>query len=202
MTRKIAILGWGSLLWHPHAAFESRHGEWRFDGPWLPLEFTRVSPASKGGLTLVIDPVHGHPTRTAYCLSKRDTADEARRDLQEREWAKSVDLIGCFERNAGASADPSGGVKAAIADWAAAKDFDAVVWTAYPANFHEKTGTEFSVAAAIAYLKALPGEDQVRAVKYIHKAPPFIRTPLRTALLQQDWFNRLAEEMQDLRSGP
>ncbi|MGB8276285.1 MAG: hypothetical protein WCF16_13560 [Alphaproteobacteria bacterium] len=198
MTGEIAILGWGSLLWHPHAAFESRHGEWRFDGPWLPLEFTRVSPASKGGLTLVIDPVHGHPTQTAHCLSTRETAGEATRDLQEREWAKSAELIGCFERGTGACASPRDGVEAAIADWAAAKDFDAVVWTAYPANFREKTGTEFSVAAATSYLKALPRDEQERAVKYIHKAPPFVRTPLRTALLEQDWFNRLADELEDL----
>jgi cation transport regulator ChaC len=127
MTRKIAILGWGSLLWHPQAAFESRHGEWRFDGPWLPLEFSRVSPASKGGLTLVIDPVHGHPTQTAYTISTRDTADEARRDLQEREWAKTVDLIGCFDRGAGAVASRGDCVGTAIADWAAAKTLDAVV---------------------------------------------------------------------------
>jgi hypothetical protein len=202
MIQKIAILGWGSLLWHPHAAFESRHGEWRFDGPWLPLEFSRISPASKGGLTLVIDPVHGVATQTAYCLSTRYSMEQARQDLQEREWAKMVDLIGCFERGTGAGATPSGGVDAAITDWSAAKDIDAVVWTAYPANFQEKTGTEFSVAAATAYLKALPRDERRRAVKYIHKAPSFVQTPLRTALLEQDWFIQLAEELQDVRSRP
>jgi hypothetical protein len=200
MTRKIAILGWGSLLWHPHAEFKSRHGEWHFDGPWLLLEFTRISPASKGGLTLVIDPVHGHPTQTAYCLSTRDNLDEARQDLQEREWAKTLDLIGCFERGTSGGATSGDSVGAAIADWAAAKDFDAVVWTAYPPNFRDKTGTQFSVAAAAAYLKALPRDEQARAVKYIHKAPAFVRTPLRTALLEQDWFKRLVEEPQGLPS--
>ena len=87
---------------------------------------------------------------------------------------------------------------AAIADWAAEKDFDAVVWTAYPANFRDRTGTEFSVAAATAYLKGLPRDEQQRAVKYIHKAPAFVRTPLRTALQKQDWFTRLANEPQDV----
>jgi hypothetical protein len=197
MSQKIAILGWGSLLWHPHPAFESRHGEWRFDGPSLPLEFSRISPASKGGLTLVIDPVHGHPTQTAYALSTRDAAEQARQDLKEREWAKALDLIGCFERGTGAGAVSGDGVGSAIADWSAAKGFDAVVWTAYPANFRDKTGTEFSVAAATAYLKALPRDEQARAVKYINKAPPFVRTPLRTALLEQDWFKRSVEELQD-----
>jgi len=195
MALKIAILGWGSLLWWPQAAFDAQHGEWDFDGPRLPIEFTRVAPASMGGLTLVIDPEHGHPTQTAYCLSKRDTAAEARRDLAEREWCKTVDLIGCFESATSATANPGDGIEAAIAAWAAKKDIDAVIWTAYPPNFREKAGAEFSVASAIAYLKTLPGTEQERAARYIRKAPSFVQTPLRRALAEADWFKKLAEEL-------
>lgn len=194
MALKIAILGWGSLLWWPQAAFDAQHGEWNFGGPRLPIEFTRVAPASMGGLTLVIDPVHGHPTQTAYSLSKRDTVAEARRDLQDREWARSTELIGCLDLTAGGAGSPGDGVEAAIVAWAADREIDAVVWTAYPPNFQEKTATEFSVAMAIAYLKNLPRADQERAANYIRKAPTFVQTPLRRALLEEDWFNRLVEE--------
>lgn len=184
-------MGWGSLLWWPQAAFDAQHGEWNFDGPRLPIEFTRVAPALMGGLTLVIDPVHGHPTQAAYCLSRRDTVADARRDLAEREWCKAIDLIGCFERGI---ANPGGGIVDAIAAWAAEKNIDAVVWTAYPPNFLDKTGSEFSVAAAVAYLKNLPRAEQERAARYIHKAPSFVQTPLRRTVLEEDWFNRLVEE--------
>jgi len=195
MALKIAILGWGSLLWWPHADFDAQHGEWNFDGPQLPVEFTRVAPPKMGGLTLTIDPVHGAATRTAYCFSKRTTAAEARRDLAEREWCRTIELIGCVELDAAEAGNRSDAIAAAIASWAADKNVDAVIWTAYPRNFREKTGAEFSVAAAIAYLKTLSRDDQERAARYIRKAPDFVHTPLRRALLAEDWFNRLAEEL-------
>ena len=40
MTR-VAILGWGSLLWKPETLHNQ--GKWRSDGPWLPIEFARTS---------------------------------------------------------------------------------------------------------------------------------------------------------------
>jgi hypothetical protein len=40
---KIAILGWGSLLWDKRPEFDEQHDEWQFDGPKLKIEFSRVS---------------------------------------------------------------------------------------------------------------------------------------------------------------
>ncbi len=40
MTR-IAILGWGSLLWNPGTLHNERKS--RSDGPWPPIEFARAS---------------------------------------------------------------------------------------------------------------------------------------------------------------
>lgn len=55
---KIAILGWGSLLWdESDAEFDERHHEWKFDGPVLKLEFARKSSSRLNALTLVIDAV-------------------------------------------------------------------------------------------------------------------------------------------------
>src|SRR5256885_15588809 len=61
MQPKIAILGWGSLLWEGGADFDRHHEDWQFDGPTLRLEFSRMSPSRLGALTLVIDPLHGSP---------------------------------------------------------------------------------------------------------------------------------------------
>lgn len=52
---KIAILGWGSLIWDKRNLRLA--GEWQVGGPVLPIEFSRVS--GYGRLTLVIDPLHG-----------------------------------------------------------------------------------------------------------------------------------------------
>jgi len=54
---KIAILGWGSLLWDASdAEFDSLHDEWKTDGPVLKLEFSRKSASRLNALTLVIEP--------------------------------------------------------------------------------------------------------------------------------------------------
>ena len=48
-------LGWGSLIWDQCRAAElPTRGCWHKDGPFLPIEFARVS--SNGRLTLVIMP--------------------------------------------------------------------------------------------------------------------------------------------------
>jgi hypothetical protein len=61
---KIAILGWGSLLWdESDEGFNALHGQWRSDGPILKLEFSRKSMSRLNALTLIIDPVHGHDVR-------------------------------------------------------------------------------------------------------------------------------------------
>jgi 1-acyl-sn-glycerol-3-phosphate acyltransferase len=49
---RIAVLGWGSLIWSPGNLKIDR--EWHEDGPFLPIEFARVS--QDGRLTLVLFP--------------------------------------------------------------------------------------------------------------------------------------------------
>lgn len=198
MNEKVAILGWGSLLWDPHP-FDDRHHEWNHDGPVIPVEFSRVSTKRKGALTLVLDPKHGAPTQVAYSISKHGDSHAAHRDLLARERAAHPNYIGLFRRNAGHThgrARDNEGPHAAIAAWAHAREIDAVVWTNFPADFERKLGRAFSVAAAKDHLKALPRPALKRAVAYIHRAPPFVRTPLRKALLNENWFRRLADELE------
>lgn len=51
MSEKIAILGWGSLIWRPKNLM-IKYTKWKNDGPKLPIEFARKS--NDGRLTLVI----------------------------------------------------------------------------------------------------------------------------------------------------
>src|SRR5713226_4147257 len=82
---RIAILAWGSLLWEGGLQFDSWHHAWQYDGPTLKIEFSRVSKRRLGALTLVIDPDHGSPTTVAWCLSKRESLENAIADLRCRE---------------------------------------------------------------------------------------------------------------------
>lgn len=68
---KIAILGWGSLLWDLDGDFSKWVEPWEFDGPTIPIEFSRISGTREGALTLVIDQKKGVPTPVAWCLTKQ-----------------------------------------------------------------------------------------------------------------------------------
>ena len=59
---KIAILGWGSLIWNPRILKVA--GDWTLDGPTLPIEFSRISDNDR--LTLVIDEMDGTELVTRY----------------------------------------------------------------------------------------------------------------------------------------
>ena len=48
---RIAVIGWGSLLWSPRTL--PLAGTWSSDGPVLPIEFARISV--DGRLTLIIE---------------------------------------------------------------------------------------------------------------------------------------------------
>ena len=74
---RIAILGWGSLLWEGGLEFDSWHDAWEYDGPILKLEFSRISEKRLKALTLVIDTENGAETAVAWCLSKRMTLADA-----------------------------------------------------------------------------------------------------------------------------
>lgn len=55
---KIALLGWGSLLWDKRPEFDEYHEPWQFDGPELPLEFSRFYLAQRRS-----DPRHRRSAR-------------------------------------------------------------------------------------------------------------------------------------------
>ena len=190
----IAVLAWGSLVWDPRPEFDRRHDPWEADGPVLKLEFSRISAGRNGALTLVIDPVCGVSNQVSFAISRRTVLADAVADLQQRE-GTVASRIGVLCRASGRlqSHDPEAGE--AVAQWAAAKGIDAVVWTDLPGNFEEKTGRAFSIDAAITYLQGLDAPARGKAVAYIANAPGFIQTPLRRALIAETWFAAEAQAL-------
>ena len=179
MRERIALLGWGSLLWDKDKEFDERHGRWHQDGPMLKLEFSRISKSRGHALTLVIDPENGMDAQVRWSLSRRPRIADAMDDLRKRE-KTSRKYIGAYS----VAGDRSGrdeNALSAIEDWAGERGLEGVVWTDLPSNFEDETGKRFSVDAAIGYLKTLRGDDREKAFRYIENAPAFVRTPLRMA---------------------
>ena len=103
MRERIALLGWGSLLWDKDDAFDDRHGRWLDDGPSLKLEFSRISEKRRGALTLVIDSEHGMDAQVAWSLSRRDRIGDAAKDLGKRE-KTGANRIGVYSVTGGSHA--------------------------------------------------------------------------------------------------
>ena len=140
---KIAILGWGSLIWDRRDLPIS--GEWQRGGPVLPIEFSRISTRGEraGCLTLVIDEQYGENVPTRFALSLRTNLDDAIADLRIREGTTSdrigyVNLVRNTERDFARQQHPS--VCDTIKVCAQAHRCDAVVWTALPSNLSENMG--------------------------------------------------------------
>jgi hypothetical protein len=194
---RIAILGWGSLIWDQRDLPIS--GDWQRGGPVLPIEFSRISRSGEraGCLTLVIDEPHGANVPTRFALSPRTNLDDAIADLRTREGTSSdrigyVNLVRNTEREYARQQHPH--ACDTIKAWAQAQGLDAMVWTALPSNFAEVAQRPFSVEAAIQHLKALAEPAKSRALEYLRRAPEEVVTPLRKA------FNRNMELHQDVLS--
>jgi hypothetical protein len=202
MPYKIAILGWGSLVWDPDSLKDHLEDSGKFEqrGPKLPLEFSRIS--EDGRLTLVIDKDHGPEVPTRVAISTRSALNDAVTDLWIREMrfhgarddaeqrSKDgrigyTDLLG---ENASVNLpkdqlNPDTGdhqfAHDLIMPWLQKSGFQAVVWTALPPKYKEKRVCDFSVDDAINYLDTLQGKSRENAFEYICKAPPEVETPVR-----------------------
>ncbi len=189
---KIAILGWGSLLWEVGEQFENQHSAWQYDGPSLKLEFSRISSSRLGALTLVIDPEHGSMITVAWCLSKRSDPLDAICDLRCREGTilQNIGRVFLGTMRCNHSCDKVS--RRAIVSWARVKQLDVVVWTDLQSNFSDKQHTPFSTQAALSYLRTRSPEAKVKAAEYIWRAPDFVQTSLRATLQQEPWFIKQA----------
>jgi hypothetical protein len=182
---KIAILGWGSLLWDQRLEFDEQHEDWLLGGPSLKIEFSRVSETRNGALTLVLDSENGKLCQVAYTFSKRKNPDDTVHDVRCREGTTLKNIGICFADNSRKQSQKE--VLSTIRDWASGKKIDVVIWTNLESNFQKKSKCKkpFSIKAALCHIQALDNEGKAKAAEYVWRTPTFVATPLREALESQ-----------------
>ena len=186
---KIAILGWGSLLWDKSQNdFEDHHEDWRLDGPILKLEFSRKSSSRLNDLTLVIDPAHGQECQVAYALSKRGNLEQAIADLCPREKTKEKHIGFAFADGSRRKGRDANSIDVVIR-WANARSVDVVLWTDLPGGFDDVPKKGF-VNAAVNHVQGLSPEGKAMAAEYVWRAPEFVVTSLRETLQAEPWFQK------------
>jgi hypothetical protein len=185
---KIAVIAWGSLLWHPDTIRIA--APFTLTGPNLPVEFCRISKNRR--LTLVIDEDFGTLCQTYAAPSAFNTLDEAIENLREREAMSHARDVGFIDLTTNTRSPFATTRHAAatetIAAWTQSSGYDAAIWTALPSDFASAAPEPFSVNAAIRYLESLEQSDPeafTRALAYIRNAPPATQTPLRDRVTTQ-----------------
>lgn len=164
--KTIACLGWGSLYWNPGAL--PLAGEWKYDGPVIPVEFLRRS--SSGRVTLVLD-AEGTKVPGLWVHLNCQSLPEAVEALRAREKTLARN-IGCWSGGDPPPLIPS------LKLWAQERHIDAVIWTAL--DYRSKDCQEKqSVEQLIAYLRGLSGKDLNNAREYVQRAPHQIATAFR-----------------------
>lgn len=195
---KIAILGWGSLIWEKSTL--PLKTPWIDDGPKLPIEFCRISSRRLNALTLVINQVYGENVSSKYAISKRTDLADAICDLRDREETliKRIGYVNLIEGDQRCNIYPE--AANVIRSWASIVDFDSVIWTDLPTNYFEKTKEHFSIEHGVNYLHNLPQNGAIEARKYINNAPPEALTPLRRALIDDPWLS-MTMVASDIKNG-
>jgi hypothetical protein len=194
---KIAILGWGSLVWDPRKltlkkkiVHKHAKNSWNKDGPKLPIEFARVS--EDGRLTLVITP-EAKPLTTLWAYSAFGSLDQAKENLGERE-GTIISNIGSLKKDE----SPKNDIEKIISKWLKKKDIEAVVWTALPPKDRYGENRVMDASEAISYLKSLTGQEREKAKNYIEYAPEQIHTRIRTRIEEEfGWYKNQNTEKND-----
>ena len=186
---KIAVIGFGSLLWDLDDLAPKVSGEWKmYEGPILPLEFSLVSRKRHYALALVIDYGDGAPCPTCVIESVRSEIGAAIVDLANRERMEPTN-IGFVDRNTGESHSHREETRNTFWNWIEDSTYDGAVWTDGERNFEALTGRAFSLKTAQDHLRSLQGISLEEARRYIRNAPARVETPLRRALEGAPWWH-------------
>ena len=199
MNKRIAVLGWGSLIKRPGILKSSK---FRFGGPVLPIQFSRIS--RYGSVTLVKDVENGIYVNTFYATSKFKTLEKAINNLKKRE-ETIQDFIGFVNvQNKNFRITQSNDditkifkgknifdpetrttlpntlyhILIGIFDWCILNEYDAVIWTELPNNFHEKTNIKWSFENLYNYLNNLDENIKPRSRDYIVNVPKYVLNAL------------------------
>ncbi len=162
---KIACIGWGSLIWNPRRL--KTQNKWFEDGPFLPIEFTRISRDDR--VTLIIDE-KSKPVRTLWTLMTTESLDEGLKSLKDREGCKKEEDI----HHVTSYDEPKGNIQETIKKWILEKNLDAAVWTGLSYNKERP-----DIDRIIEHLDKLERKIQILAEEYIRKAPKQIDTEYR-----------------------
>ncbi|MBP6425188.1 MAG: hypothetical protein KA278_05665 [Flavobacterium sp.] len=176
---KIAILGWGSLIWQPKELEFNKTFGWNEDGPILPIEFARIS--KDGRLTLVITE-NGTEVPVLFTLSNYQNLEEAILNLAVRE-GSGRNSIGSYDKSKDTFSSKFL-FKDEIINWIKNTDFDAVIWTNLGVNWNIKNDKgdiirQIEPERRIEYLKELKGHTSAIAEEYIRRTPHQIVTAFR-----------------------
>ena len=183
MATLTAILAWGSLTWEPkNLEFIKAYG-WQNDGPFLPIEFARIS--NNGRLTLVITE-NGTPITTYFTIAPFfSKVEDVIMNLKLREGCKLND-IGYYISATDTIHPANFPFKKEIIEWAKKHKKDNVVWTNLSEKWEYKNENEETISVnpdeRIEYLKNLAEEKKKLAEEYIRKAPSQTQTKYRSLI--------------------
>lgn len=179
---RIAIIGWGSLVWDPRElAIETR---WR-PGPQLPVEFARVAKNGRATLALAGDVY----SSAFWALSSHETFEAACENLRQREGSNSRDIH--FTENGQLQTgddkpkhEDSMDVASTVHGWTRdTPGIDGAVWTGLPQN-HFDPDLDLPIQV-VNNLQSLEGPTSETARAYVQHAPATVQTPVRNAVQAQ-----------------
>lgn len=180
---KIAVICWGSVYWDKGSL--KTLGEWKNDGPELPLEFCRISSHGRSKERVILALHESSAMSVTYwdILTATDLKT-ARNNLRDREGAVTDD-IETFTRNQ----NPLSLAAVQIDKWLANHpEIDAVVWTGLGSNWSKIRHTEFSMEDLVQYLDSKKSSI-AKTKESFEKAPAQINTQGRDVFMK--WLQKL-----------
>lgn len=181
------MVAWGSLVWRPTDRGVTlqlrRPGQWEPDGPWLPVEFARIS--SGGALTLVVVPSYAARVRTLWSRSVHHQLEDAIRNLADREGiTQKLESIHGVSKEGSRIGSVDDDIASAVRAWLLEQPtLDIAIWAGLstsPTSWRELGYAEgFTLDNALAYLRTLNRQQDHPAFEYMTRAPEQIATPVR-----------------------
>jgi hypothetical protein len=185
----IGCLTWGSLVWNPIDL--PVRGDWHKDGPFLPIEFARISQHDRITLVVLYDKPDYPACRSLWTLLDVKTTEEAAEALRSREDCKP-NGISLWKKG---GPEPKDVIDGRIARWATRLELDAVVWTKLGPQWMEgnrKVQRMPELEEVLAKLKDWGEPRGTYARLYLQMAPKQIDTPYRRAIFKEYGFTVLS----------